>query len=177
MTQAFDWFLLLMVFLASWLLIERSRLSQWKKTLAFAAIVIAFLCGSAAVGQEDAVGQPVAVAAAENAPAFATLDDDATLSTKVFRAEVAKSISEAAEKSETLSRGEKRRIQRVMRGGWWNESRKNTIIDRVAEKMHADGAIVVTPEGVQAAVDWDAILSFIEKLMPLILQLITLFGG
>lgn len=29
----------------------------------------------------------------------------------------------------------------------------------------------------RASIDWDAIIAFIEKLIPLILQLITLFGG
>jgi len=109
--------------------------------------------------------------------AFSAFADDATLAVSDFRAEVAKSILQEAEKSDKLSRGEKRRIARVMRGGWFNDSRREKIIDSVSEKLHAERAVVVMPDGVQAAVDWDAILAFIEKLMPLILQLVKLFGG
>ena len=100
-----------------------------------------------------------------------------TVSIESFRQEVAQSIIAAAEKSTTLSRGEKRRIDRVMKGGWFQEGRKNQIINAVVQQLHAEQAIVVLPDGVQAAVDWDAVIEFIEKLIPLIVKLISLFGG
>jgi len=111
------------------------------------------------------------------AGAFAAFDDDATLSVKVFRAEVAKGIVEAAEKNPNLTRGEKRRIERIMRGGWLVEPRKQTIITNVIQGIHAEGAIAVTPDGVQAAIDWDQVFLIIEKLIPIVKMFVALLGG
>lgn len=127
--------------------------------------------------QEDTLAPAAVVTADVPAGAFAAISDDATLSVKAFRDEVAKSIVEQSEKSDKLSRGDKRRIARVMKGGWWNDARREKIIDATVQKMYAEQVVIVSPDGVQAAVDWDGIITFIERLMPLILQLISLFGG
>lgn len=143
----------------------------WKFLLAFALLLA---CLGTAIAQEDTLSPTVTPIPAG---AFAAIPDDATLSVKAFRDEVAKAIVEGAEKSDKLTRFEKRRIQRIMKGGWFNDSRREQIINSVTQKLHAEQAIVILPDGVQAAIDWDGIASFIERLMPLILQLITLFGG
>jgi hypothetical protein len=135
------------------------------------ASVIVASCTSFTSAQEDTLS-PAPIPAG----AFAAFPDDATVSVKAFRDEIARSIVEAAEKSDKLTRLEKRRIQRVMKGGWFNDSRREQIISSVAQKLHSEQMIVVMPDGVQAAVDWDAVLNFIEKLIPLILQIVSLFG-
>lgn len=142
------------------------------------AVAVCFLLPFTLAEAQDRPAVPRAEETAEvPSAAFAGLEEDATLSVEEFRADTARAIMDAAERSETLSRGEKRRIQRVMRGGWFQEARKNRIIDAVAQRMHAEQLIAVTPAGVEAAIDWDSILAFIEKLIPLIIQLIGLFGG
>lgn len=109
--------------------------------------------------------------------AFARVAEGATMASQDFREEVARSIVEKAKESDQLTRRQKRKIERVMRGGWFNQWRKDAVLDDVIKKLHVEERIVVTPDGVQAAVDWNAILSFVEKLLPMILQLVSLFGG
>lgn len=94
-----------------------------------------------------------------------------------FRSQVADEIVQRANASSELSRRDKRRIARVMNGGWFNWRRRERVLDEVCDRMHAARVIEVYDDGVQAATNWDDILSFIERLMPLILQLISLFGG
>lgn len=117
--------------------------------------------------------------AEENRPqrAFAAVADGATMAAQDFREEVAKAITEGAAESETLSKFEKRRIARVMAGGWFNQGRRERVIDAAVTQLHAQQMIEVTPDGVQAAIDWEGITSFLERLMPLILTFVKLFGG
>jgi len=52
--------------------------------------------------------------------------------------------------------------------------------DLAITQMSASGSegVPMTPEGAvdRASIDWDALLSFLEKLIPIILQLIEMFG-
>lgn len=52
--------------------------------------------------------------------------------------------------------------------------------DLAVTQMSASGSegVPMTPEGAvdRASIDWDALLAFLEKLIPLILQLIEMFG-
>jgi hypothetical protein len=142
------------------------------------ALLVSLAFGSlVTLAQEDALAPAAAVSDGVPLGAFAATAPEAILSAKVFRDEIAKGIVEEAKKSTKLSAGEKRRIERVMRGGWFQESRKQAIITSVVQQLHAEQAIVVTPDGVQAAVDWENVLSIVAKLIPLIVQLISLFGG
>lgn len=141
----------------------------WDFSFAFALMMV---CLGTVVAQEDTLSpSPIPTGA------FASTADDATLEAKVFRAEIARGIIEAAQKSDKLTRFEKRRIERVMQGGWLYEGRKQSVITSVVQQLHAEQAIVVTPDGVQAAVDWENVLSIVAKLIPLIVQLISLFGA
>lgn len=120
---------------------------------------------------------PATAQDSEPTRAFATVDEGATMEAKDFREEVAKAIVQEAAESDTLTRFEKRRIERVMRGGWFNAGKRERVIDAAVAQMHSAQVIEVTPEGVQAAINWDGIASFLERLMPLILTLVKLFGG
>jgi hypothetical protein len=142
------------------------------------ALLVSLAFGSlVTLAQEDALSPAAAVSDGVPLGAFAATAPEAILSAKVFRDEIAKGIVEEAKKSTKLSAGEKRRIERVMRGGWFQESRKQAIITSVVQHLHTEQAIVVMPEGVQAAIDWDNVLEIVGKLIPLILQLVSLFGA
>ena len=89
-------------------------------------------------------------------------------------ADIEKAVIEAAEKS-NLGRFQKARIERIMTGRFRPIAKKN-ITDRVTAALLAEEMIVASDSGVEFAVDWESILAFIERLLPLILQLISLFG-
>ena len=150
----------------------RSLVKYLLATFALCSVVAMFAPFAAA--QEDTIGPAVP---AIPSGAFAAIPDDATLSAEDFRAEVAKGIVQAARNDKTVSRGELRRLERVMRGGWLVDSRKEAIVTKVVMQLHAVGAIAVTPEGVQAAIDWDQVFLIIEKMIPIIKMFIALFGG
>lgn len=119
-------------------------------------------------------------ASAQETPqrAFAAAEADDVMSSKDFREEVAKGIVQAAQESDNLNRFEKRRIERVMKGRWWNASRKEAVLDHVVKTMVQERQVEVLPgDGVMAATNWDDIFGFIERLIPLIMNLISLFGG
>jgi hypothetical protein len=42
--------------------------------------------------------------------------------------------------------------------------------------MLAASVIVPTPDGVEAAVDWEQVVKFLGELLPVLLQLLILFG-
>lgn len=135
----------------------------------FPKLILFVMLATFAVG---AIPQSVA---AQDGPAFAASSE--TVSASSFREEVAQGIVEKAEKSDELTRFEKRRVRRVMNDRWWNQWRRDRVVDQVVKQLIQSEQVVVTPDGVQAAVDWDSVLAFIEKLIPLILQLVSLFGG
>lgn len=100
------------------------------------------------------------------------------MSVDSFREQVAEEITKQASASQSLSGVEKNKIARVMGGhGWFNRRRRERVIDAAVHQLHAEQMIDVTPDGVEAAIDWDGIASFLERLMPLILTFIKLFGG
>ena len=97
---------------------------------------------------------------------------------KVDRDMIAAEIQAAIDRSTTMSDRDKRRASRVMDGRFrWQQRARQQVIDKAVIELLAEELIVPTPEGVEAAVDWDSIATFIERILPLILQLITLFGG
>jgi hypothetical protein len=68
----------------------------------------------------------------------------------------------------------RRRVKQMARSG---ELTRDMSRDRIREIV-MDDLMGDNPRAFEnfGAVDWDAILAFIEKLLPLILQLIALFG-
>ena len=96
----------------------------------------------------------------------------------VDRDDIADQIIEAAEQSDDLSRREKRRIKRVMNAKRGRLLKmKNVAIDQAVEEMLVAEVIVATPDGVEANWNFQAILEFLEGLLPIILQIISIFGG
>jgi hypothetical protein len=93
---------------------------------------------------------------------------------KIDRAEVASMILQATEQS-NLRPAQKNRIERIMKSRFRNAAR-DRIIDRVTQNLLDTGAVQVGPDGAQAAVDIKAIIAAIEKWLPVILQLLSLFG-
>lgn len=91
------------------------------------------------------------------------------------REEIQSLILQAAQKSETVGPLQRRRIERVMTSNFRVAARER-ITDRTLEALLDDGEVIVTPEGAQAAVDIDKIISAIERLLPVILQILRLFG-
>lgn len=84
-------------------------------------------------------------------------------------------ILEALEANTTLGRWEKRRLQRILQSPFRRRAQRE-VVEFAASQMLAAQIIEPTPEGVMTAVDWDALLKFLEGLLPLIVQLINLFG-
>lgn len=93
---------------------------------------------------------------------------------KIDREEIASMILQANEQS-TLRQGQKNRIERVMKSRFRSAARER-MIDRVAQNLLDTGAIQVGPDGTQAAIDIKAIIAAIEKWLPVLLQLLALFG-
>ena len=93
---------------------------------------------------------------------------------KIDRAEVVSMILQATEQS-NLRPAQKNRIERIMKSRFRNAAR-DRIIDRVTQNLLDTGAVQVGPDGAQAAIDIKAIIAAIEKWLPVILQLLSLFG-
>lgn len=53
---------------------------------------------------------------------------------------------------------------------------REMILDEVVSQAYAEGLIDIEEGEVEAQVDWDGLIEFIERILPLILQLIGLFG-
>ena len=52
---------------------------------------------------------------------------------------------------------------------------QQTVLDELTSRATAEGYIIVG-EDATVQVDWDGLISFIERLIPLIIKLIGLFG-
>ena len=91
------------------------------------------------------------------------------------REEIQNLILQAANQSNSVGPLQRNRINRVMTSNFRVAARER-ITDRTLEALLDDGAIAITPEGAQAAVDIDKIVSAIERLLPVILQILKLFG-
>lgn len=135
--------------------------------------VLAFCCVPMSAAKAE-----VGINPPPDIPAYTLPAEGAVLSATDFRAQIATSIREAARESTELNRFEKRRVERVMSGrGFFGEWRKQAVIDKVAKKMVDDGEVEVTPDGVMAAGNWQQWMEIIQQLLPLILQIISIFGG
>lgn len=95
----------------------------------------------------------------------------------ITRNEIAVGIIEAAQaKNDTRLAA---RIERIMDPPRWAFRRKRIrerVIDQAIDDMLASGVIVPTPDGVEAAVDWDQVVNFLGELLPVLLQLLILFA-
>jgi hypothetical protein len=81
-----------------------------------------------------------------------------------YRSNQPRRIRRRIEKILSAKRGRKLRIQ-------------NQMVDLAIVECVEAGAIVMTPDGAEAAIDWQALADFFEKMLPLILTLVKLFGG
>jgi len=81
-------------------------------------------------------------------------------------------ILEAVHKAEQSGKINRRQARRIRRQRWLRPRKWEEICDKVEEEL--SGAKLVSDEGL--SVDWEGIIAFIERLMPLILQLIDLFS-
>ena len=88
------------------------------------------------------------------------------------RLDAIKAVREAVDRSETLTAREKRRIKASVR---WRPRVRAEVAGLVLAEACVEGLVDEDGE-VAAAIQWDQILSFIERLLPLILQLVSLFG-
>lgn len=95
----------------------------------------------------------------------------------VDRELIAEAITDQIEQSSDLSKREKRRATRVMNGRFrWQQRARRQVIDKAVEELLAEELIVPTEDGVEAAVDWESILGFLKEFLPVLLQIISLFG-
>jgi hypothetical protein len=94
---------------------------------------------------------------------------------KIDRNEVALMILQATEQSD-LRPGQKKRIERVMKSRF-RSAAKERMVDRVTQNLLDAGALQVGPDGTHAAIDIKAIISAIQKWMPILLQILSLFGA
>lgn len=100
------------------------------------------------------------------------------MSVEMFREDVAAEILRQVDSVPSLSKSERNRISRAMGGrGFVNRRRRDRILDEAVKQIHSEQLIGVTAEGIEPAIDWDGIASFLERIMPLILTLVKLFGG
>lgn len=107
---------------------------------------------------------------------LASIESTATASGPMIdRAEVASMILQAADQSD-LRPGQKKRIERVMKSRFRSAARER-MIDRVTQNLLDTGALEVGPDGTMAAIDIQAIIAAIQKWLPVLLQILSLFGG
>ncbi|WP_413432773.1 hypothetical protein [Crateriforma spongiae] len=59
------------------------------------------------------------------------------------------------------------------------DAAEDLCVTQMAFSGQAEGVLPMTPDGVieRASIDWDGFASFLERIVPIILQLISLFGG
>lgn len=85
-------------------------------------------------------------------------------------------ILEAVNKSDKLSRIQKNRLERIMTTNWRPRVKK-AITDQVMTSLLAEEMLIVSEDGVITPMfDFDGLIAFLEKLIPLIVSLIGLFG-
>lgn len=85
-------------------------------------------------------------------------------------------ILEAVNKSDKLNRFQKNRLERIMTTNW-RPNVKKAITDRVTNSLLAEEMLIVSDNGtVTPMFDFDGLLAFLEKLIPMIISLIGLFG-
>lgn len=97
----------------------------------------------------------------------------------INRSQIAKGILEAASES-NLPSGQQRRLERAINAPWYRPRlvrKGDLIIDQAIEALIEAQKLVATPEGVEAAADWMAIIQFIKEFLPVLLQILDLFGG
>lgn len=85
-------------------------------------------------------------------------------------------VIEAIQSDQSLSRFEKRRFSRIMRSPFRGHVQQ-AVTDHVMSMMLSAGVLAVTPEGVEQTVDLEQLIAFIKELLPVILQIISIFGG
>lgn len=96
-------------------------------------------------------------------------------SSRIDRDQIASLIIEANRHS-SLGRLQKNRIERIMSSPF-RTAAKERAIDKVAQQLLDDGALEVTPDSVQAAIDIEQIILIVERLLPIVLQILSLFGA
>ena len=85
-------------------------------------------------------------------------------------------IIQAANKSDKLSRIQKNRLERILTTNWRPRVKK-AITDQVMNSLLAEEMLIVSEDGtVTPMFDFDGLIAFLEKLIPLIISLIGLFG-
>jgi hypothetical protein len=95
----------------------------------------------------------------------------------ITRNEIAVGIIEAANAKNDARLSAK--IERIMDPPRWAFRRRRIrerVIDQAIDDMLAASVIVPTPDGVEAAVDWEQVVKFLGELLPVLLQLLILFG-
>lgn len=80
-----------------------------------------------------------------------------------------------ATRDSNLTRFQKNRIERVLTSRFRVPARER-LVDQVTQDLIDEGALVITPEGTQAAIDPRAIIEAIQKWLPVLLQILSLFG-
>ena len=87
-----------------------------------------------------------------------------------------KAILTAADKSTKLSRFQRNRLNRILTTNLRPNAKKE-ITDRAMTELMAVNMLVVNNDGtVEPLFDFDELIAFLEKLIPLIITLIGLFG-
>lgn len=85
-------------------------------------------------------------------------------------------ILEAVNKSDKLNRIQKNRLERILTTNWRPRVKK-AITDQVMNSLLAEEMVIVSEDGtVTPMFDFDGLIAFLEKLIPLIVSLIGLFG-
>lgn len=92
----------------------------------------------------------------------------------IDRAAIEYLILDAARDS-NLTRLQKNRIERVLTSRFRAPARER-LVDQVTQNLIDEGALIFTPEGAQAAIDPRAIIEAIQKWLPVLLQILSLFG-
>lgn len=80
-------------------------------------------------------------------------------------------------KAGTMKRRELLKLRVAMLSPAFREAAEDLAVTQMAAS--GSDAIPLTPDGAidRASIDWDAIIAFIEKLIPLIMRLMEIFGG
>lgn len=89
---------------------------------------------------------------------------------------IRQAIVDVASRSNAVTPDQHRRIVSLMRNPNRSALRQR-VCDEIAVAALNEGLVRLRTDGSLAAVPWTAIIEFIERILPYILQIIELFGG
>ena len=87
----------------------------------------------------------------------------------IYAREIQKRLIQAIEEDASLDDRKRRALKRKLR---WRPRLRQEVLDMITSESLSAGVLAFP----SAQIDWDALLAFIKELIPIIVELIELFG-